>query len=234
MKLAIMQPYVFPYIGYFQLIKAVDKFVFYDDVHFIKKGWIHRNNILINGEANLFTIPCKKISQNKLINEVALNFDKKEKEKFLKKIAFAYKKAPYFSQFYPLLENFINKDTSYTISELASNSILFICEYLGINRDFCKSSIKHSESKGLEKQERLITICKKENANTYLNAIGGKELYNKNDFKKESIELKFIKPGSVVYTQFKNKFIPNLSIIDVIMFNTPEIILEIIDCYKFI
>ena len=70
MKLAIMQPYLFPYLGYFQLIAAVDKFVFYDDVNFIKNGWINRNRLLISGKVNYITIPLSGASSFLKINQV--------------------------------------------------------------------------------------------------------------------------------------------------------------------
>ncbi len=62
MKLAIMQPYFFPYIGYFQLINTVDEFVVYDNIEFTKKGWINRNRILVNGKDEYITLPIKKDS----------------------------------------------------------------------------------------------------------------------------------------------------------------------------
>ena len=108
MKLAIMQPYFFPYLGYFQMFNAVDKFVLLDDVNFIMRGYINRNSILVNQKAHLFSIPLEKPSQNKLINETKLNFQEKDKENFLKTITLAYKKAPYYNDFYPVLEDIIN------------------------------------------------------------------------------------------------------------------------------
>lgn len=222
MKLAIMQPYFFPYIGYFQLINSVDKFVFYDDVNFIKKGWIHRNNLLINNESFLFTIPCKAVSQNKLINQILLNFDNKEKLKFLRRVQLAYKNAKYFDTFYYKLESFILNDNSTTISELAGESIIFISDYLKIKTSFLYSSKNFSETINSDRQQRLINISKAEKTTTYINAIGGKELYSKIDFNKNGIDLKFLKTGSVAYKQFANEFIPNLSIIDVLMFNSKE------------
>lgn len=95
MKTAIMQPYFFPYLGYFQMFNAVDKFVLLDDVNFIMRGYINRNSILLNGKAHKFSIPLEKPSQNKLINETKLNFSLKDKENFLKTIQLAYKKAPF-------------------------------------------------------------------------------------------------------------------------------------------
>ncbi|RMA57966.1 WbqC family protein [Ulvibacter antarcticus] len=219
MKLAIMQPYFFPYVGYFQLLQAVDTFIFYDDVNFIKKGWINRNNILINNEAFLFSVPCKNASQNKLINEIQINFDINEKNRFLKRIELAYKKAPYFDEFYPLLHDFIMEENSKYISSLAANSVRFISEYLGMQKSFAYSSEIHSDSRGLEKQERLRVIAKKEKADTYINASGGRPLYTKDNFKQDDIKLKFLIGDNIKYHQYDSSFVPWLSIIDILMFN---------------
>ena len=109
MTIAIMQPYLFPYIGYFQLIHAVDRFIIYDDVCYINKGWINRNNILLNGAAHLFTIPLQDASQNKRICDIPLSADTKWRTKLLRLIDSAYHKAPCFGKAYPLIENLIQK-----------------------------------------------------------------------------------------------------------------------------
>jgi len=222
MKVAIMQPYVFPYIGYFQLINAVDTFVFYDDVNFIKKGFINRNSILVQGKANQFTIPCKAISQNKLINEVELNIDTKWTLKFLKTIEQAYNQAKYFNDVYPLITSFFSNHTHLTISEFAIASVLLITDYLGIDKNWVTSSKTHKASQQLRKENRILNIAKKELAIIYINPIGGKVLYNKEHFKTEGIHLNFIKSNPISYMQFTSEFVPSLSILDVIMFNSIE------------
>ncbi|KAA3621336.1 MAG: hypothetical protein DWP94_10615 [Flavobacterium sp.] len=234
MKLAIMQPYFFPYIGYFQLIHAVDKFIFYDDVNFIKKGWINRNNILINDSAFLFSIPCKNISQNKLINEVDLFFDSNEKERFLRRIELAYKKADEFDNFFPVLENFILNDSSVKISELAINSVILVCEYLKLDVKFEYSSGTHSDSISFEKEKRIQHIVNKEAADIYINPIGGKELYSKEDFESKGLTLQFIESENIKYKQYHTSFVPWLSIIDVLMFNDIKESNKFIRQYKLI
>jgi len=110
-----MQPYFFPYIGYFQLVAAVNKFVIYDDVNFIKRGWINRNNVLINKKSNLFTVPLIKASQNTLINDTKINlkFYNIWKVKFLRSLEQSYKKAPYFTEVYNLIKNVLVLKTEY-------------------------------------------------------------------------------------------------------------------------
>lgn len=222
MKLAIMQPYLFPYIGYFQLINAVDKFVIYDDVNFIKQGWINRNNILVQGQPLLFTIPLKKQSSFTLINEVLIN-DKLYKswcKKYLRTVEQAYSKAPFFQNVFNLIEKVFELNTNnLSISELAVKSLTESCKYLGLESKFVLTSTIYKNS-NLPGKERIIDICKKESVSYYINPIGGQKLYNKAYFKKKAIELSFIKSESIEYPQFKNEFVPWLSIIDVLMFNS--------------
>jgi len=232
MKLAIMQPYIFPYIGYFQLINAVDKFVILDDVNYINKGWINRNNILVNGKANLFTIPLKDASQNKLINEITISDEIKWQSKFLRTIELNYKKAPCFDNAFPVVAEILNSGIN-KITGLNYYSIIRINEYLGIHTEIVSTSSVYLNA-GLKGQDRIIDICIKEKATDYINPIGGLELYSKEEFGKNNLNIQFIKTGNVVYEQFKNEFIPWLSIIDVMMFNSPEGIKDILNQYEFI
>ncbi|MDX9694887.1 MAG: WbqC family protein [Bacteroidales bacterium] len=230
MKLAVMQPYFFPYIGYFQLIKAVDKFVFYDDVNFIKNGWINRNRIIINGHANYFTIQLKGASSNKLIKDVGFTDNRR---KLVSTIMMAYKRAPYYMQSFPVIEKILNYQTD-SINELAIYSVKQVCNYLGISTNFEVSSLNYPDSKGMDKAERLKEICQINNSNQYINPIGGQELYKKEDFKHSDINLSFIKTNYVEYKQFQNEFIAGLSIIDIMMFNSIEEIQIQLDNYELI
>ncbi|MCI8417912.1 MAG: WbqC family protein [Lachnospiraceae bacterium] len=229
MKVGIMQPYFFPYLGYWQLINAVDTFVILDDVNYIKKGFINSNSILVNNEAYKFTIPLEKASQNKLINETKLNFSQKDKEKFLKTIYISYKRSPFFDAVYPVIEHSILYDNS-DLTEYIKYSIDQTKLYLGITTDIVYSS-KIKKDNTLKAQERIIEINKKLGASIYINANGGRSLYSKLDFERNKIELKFIQMERVVYEQLKNKFVPNLSIIDVLMFNSIDSIKQLLDQY---
>jgi hypothetical protein len=233
MKVAIVQPYSFPYIGYFQLVNEVDVFVFYDDVHFIKKGWIHRNNILVNGNSSLFTIPLVKPSQNSLINEIGLSIDAKWRTTFNKKLHHSYGKAPYFNGVMELIEPLLNTEYN-NISLLAIESIVSISNYLGLNTKFKVSSKDFNESRGMDRADRLIEITKSLGGNIYINPSGGKELYTKEYFNSKSIELKFIESEVMAYKQFENVFCGGLSIIDVLMFNSVESINKMIEQYKLV
>jgi len=233
MKIAIMQPYIFPYIGYFQLINAVDKFVFYDDVNYIKKGWINRNRILVNSDANLFTVPVLKASQNKLINQIELCIDAKWFRQFYSTLEHNYKNAPYYLETTDLIKAIFSQSCT-TISDLAITSIKTISNHLSINTVFETSSELYSSTKGLEKANRLIAICKLNNAATYINPAGGKELYHKPYFEQQGIELFFIDNKIIPYNQFKHPFVGGLSLIDVLMFNSTEQLNGLINQYNLI
>lgn len=222
MKLAIMQPYLFPYIGYFQLINTVDKFVIYDDVNFIKQGWINRNNILVQGKPYLFTLPLKNQSSFSKINEVFVNSTQYDswRKKSMRTLEQSYKKAPFFEDIYNLVDNVLDVgDKEIDIATIATKSLVEISKYLEINTEFVFSSSVY-DNEDLSGKARVINICKKEKATYYINPIGGQELYDKFFFKESGIELSFIKTGSIEYNQFKNGFVPWLSIIDVLMFNS--------------
>lgn len=216
-----MQPYFMPYIGYFQLINAVDQFVIYDDVNYIKGGWINRNNILVNGKKNLFTIPLSNASSFKQINEIEINTGQynKWRLKFLKTLTQSYSKAPYFNDVYPIIEISLKEEKM--LHSLLVNSIQEICNFIGIDTFIHNSSVGF-HNKNLNREDRLINICNRLKANTYINTIGGQELYDKDYFAKQNIALKFIKTDTVVYEQNSSEFVPSLSIIDVLMFNSRD------------
>lgn len=229
MKLAIMQPYLFPYIGYFQLINAVDKFVIYDDVNYIKGGWINRNNILVNNQKYLFTVTLDQPSPYKLINEISI---KDEFSKFLKTIYHSYLKAPYYLQTNNLLKKIISFQER-NLGEFIANSLKEISIYLEINTEILISS-QLNKNKALKNKEKILHICELLDANQYINAIGGQELYSKKEFSINNIELKFIKSNNIIYKQFNHEFVPWLSIIDVMMFNSKEEIKSMLNQYELI
>ncbi len=234
MKVAIMQPYLFPYIGYFQLINAVDTFVFYDDVNYIKKGWINRNRILSNNnEDYLFTVPLIEASQNKMINEIDVFTSEKWKIKFLKNIKVTYFKAPYFDSAFELITRVLNEKYK-TISDLAILSIIQVSKELELSTSFRKSSIDFFQTKELKGVERLLEICKIINAEVYINPIGGQELYDKEQFLNNGVDFFFLKSKNIQYKQFDNEYIPWLSIIDLLMFNSKEEIKSYLTNYTFL
>ena len=229
MKLGIMQPYFLPYIGYWQLINAVDKYVIYDDVQFIKGGWINRNNILINGQKQLFNLLLSGASPNKLINEITVQDNQ---TKLIRTIELNYKKAPMFQQVFPLFLH-IMEHSDKNLAKFIGNSIVEISKYLSIETEFIYSSTIDKDNT-LRAQDKILNICKLLNANKYVNAIGGADLYSKDDFNKVGIELSFLETKIEPYKQFKNEFVPYLSILDVLMFNDVESINIMFNKYNLI
>lgn len=228
-----MQPYFIPYIGYFQLINAVDKFVFYDDVNYINRGWVNRNQVLINGKSSMITIPLKEASQNKLIKDIEVSSDEKWKCRMLRTIELSYKKAPFFPEVFSIFEKILNSDYS-TISQLNFELIKFICQYLEIHTNIKLKSSNYN-NQNLRGQERILDICKIENADHYINPIGGIELYNVDLFYENKIKLNFVQSSFISYPQFDNVFVPNLSIIDLLMFCEPVYIkTKLLKAYKLI
>ena len=232
LKLGIMQPYFVPYIGYWQLLNAVDKYVIYDDVNFIKGGWINRNRILLDGKPFYFNVQMNGASPNKLINEVQINNNPAFIKKSLKQIEMAYKKAPYYAVVSPLFEEILTYQTN-NLVEFIVHSFKVINNYLGIDTELILSSSLDKDCT-LRGQEKVIAICKLLGATEYYNAIGGQELYNFEDFSNNNIELKFLQTEEIVYKQFNNEFQANLSIIDVLMFNDKEKVKEMLNKYKLI
>lgn len=227
-----MQPYVFPYLGYFQLIKAVEVFVIYNDVKFIKKGWINRNRILLNKKEYVFTIPCVRVSQNKQICETNILVDNTSRRKLIETIRVGYKNAPCFDAVFPMIEKVLLTKFDF-IDQLAIESLATVCSFLGLKINF-KESKSSYDNVDLVGQDRLIDICLAEQIPMYVNPIGGMELYSKEVFKKRGVELMFLKSLPIIYNQYGGEFIPNLSIIDVLMFNEPAKVLSFVNKYALV
>lgn len=228
MKLGIMQPYFCPYIGYFQLIKAVDKFIIYDNIKYTKKGWINRNKFLKNGKECLFSISIKKDSDSLDVRdrEIAQNFNK---TKILNQIKGAYQNATYFDQIFPFFEKVLLNNDHYLFKYIY-DSVTEICKYLNIETEIIVSSTVNIDHT-LKSQDKVIALCKKMNANIYINPIGGQELYDSQAFQNQNIDLKLIRSRLIPYKQFNNEFVPWLSILDVMMFNSVEEIGQLLKEY---
>lgn len=231
MKLAVMQPYLFPYLGYFQLIHAADKFVVLDDVNFINRGWINRNRIIVNGADFMFTIPVKKASQNKLIMDCELADEPWEKN-FLRTIEINYKKTKNFEEVFNLIKEVVQHKEK-NLSVYIANQLSGIMNYLQINTEFIASSFSYG-TLSFKGQEKILAICKKENATQYINPIGGVEIYDNARFVSEKILLRFLKSKPFEYHQRAPSFIPNLSIIDVLMNCPKQAIIESLNHFELI
>jgi hypothetical protein len=230
MAVAIMQPYFFPYLGYFQLVQAADHFVLYDDVKFIKKGWINRNRISNHNRIFWIRVPIHKLSQNKTIRETLIAWDAGFSSKLIVQLHSSYKKAPYFNQVIGIVENVIYKKPS-NLAEFAGESVISVFEYLGIKKNiYYSSQLEDCEKCG--RVERLISITNYFNDSTYINPINGKNLYDKNVFAEHNIDLRFLLPELPEYSDNSRKrFIPGLSIIDILMWNDVQSVRDMLTCY---
>lgn len=231
MIVTVEQPYLFPYIGYWQLLNAVDVFVMLDDVNYIKRGFINRNSILLDGKSYRFSVPVKEASQNKKIMDLCLCFDEKERQKFLSRIEYAYKKAPCFSQVFPLITDIIHNPDE-DLTGFIQYSLTSITAYLGIDTRIIRSSAMDKDNT-LTGQNRVVEICRRIGADTYINPAGGRKLYDSQTFHKENMELFFLdtRHENIVYPQFDNPFVGQLSIIDIMMFNSIEKIQDFLKEY---
>ena len=228
MKIGIVQPYFSPYIGYFALINAVDKFVYFDDVQYIRGGWVNRNRIKIVDTWHYITLPINKVSMSSKINEVYIVDDERQINKIKKSIMHSYKKAPYYNEIKELIFGSIISGEN--ISELNINLTNKVCNYLGIDTEmYVSSEIKTYDS--LKGEDKIINICKILDSDHYINPIGGVQLYSKEKFLESGIKLNFLKIDEITYPQGVGDFIPNLSIIDVLMWNTKEDVRKMLEKY---
>ncbi len=211
-----MQPYFLPYIGYFQLLASVDQFIVYDNIKYTKKGWINRNRMLLNGRDAMFSLPLKKGSDllDVVERELAADFDR---TKLLNQFKGAYGRAAQFESTYPILERIVLHEEA-NLFRYIHHSIVQLCEHLSIDTDIRISSEMHIDHE-LKSQDKVLALCKAAGADTYINTIGGIELYAKADFRIQGIDLQFIKTRPFEYAQFGDAFVPWLSILDVLMFN---------------
>jgi len=229
MKLGIMQPYFFPYIGYFQLIQSVDLFVLHDDVQFIKSGWVHRNRYLRDGEAVWFGLALAKAPSTARINErvIAPEFDRRE---ILRRLDSAYRLAPHRNTGMRLLEEVLS-DGRQALADLDESCIRKSCAALDIHTPIMRSSELRLPA-SLKGQERVVEIARRTGADVYINPIGGIDLYEKDTFAAAGIELLFHRCEGVVYEQLGSAFVPDLSIVDVLMFNDSTKMASLLRCRR--
>lgn len=230
MKLAIMQPYFFPYIGFFQLIAASDIFVLHDDVQYIKGGWVNRNKILLNRESRMITYPVKKGDFKLPINARRYVDEKQAHKGIINLIKQAYTKAPFYSQVIAIINDiFMLADKN--VARFNENLIRCIADYLGMDcKIITSSAMKKDDS--LVGELRVIDICKRLGATDYTNPIGGKKLYHQDSFQKYGIALHFLAAQEERYEQLCDKWVPFLSIIDVLMFNSKKEVRQLLTRYR--
>lgn len=230
MILGILQPYLFPYVGYFQLIGAVDTLVIYDDVQWIKGGWINRNRYLVEGQSRYFTLPVGKKGFPKPINQCSFAPDiELHKQRILRQVQYNYRRAPHFEAVFSLLSAcFACKDDN--VSRFLVNSLRLCCDYLGIATPFVLSS-QIEKRNGLSGAEQVLEINRALHASHYINPAGGTALYDASLFAERGVRLDFLRAREAPYRQFEAAFRPALSIIDVMMFNAIDEISHLLKEY---
>jgi hypothetical protein len=230
MKVAIMQPYFFPYIGFFQLIAASDVFVLHDDVQYIKGGWVNRNRILVNGESRMITFPVQKAAYNLPINARSYVEDKQARKDIINLIKQGYAKAPCYRQVFPMLEELMMFGDA-NVARFNENLVRRISESFGLNcRIISSSSMIKDDS--LAGEPRVLDMCKRLGATDYTNPIGGTDLYHQEAFQQCGITLRFLEAKNERYGQRCDTWVPFLSVIDVLMFNSIEEISQLLTKYR--
>ena len=230
MRVAIMQPYFLPYIGYWQLIADADAFVIYDNIKYTKHSWINRNRFLLNGEPRVFSLPLRHgpDEADVIEREIAGNYLPQD---LMRRFEGAYKKAPHYAETMEVIVRVLwCKDVN--LFGYIRNSVEEIAGHLGITTPIIRSSAIEIDHMNLKSQDKVLAICKALNATEYVNASGGVELYDRIKFQEQGIRLDFIRSKALRYQQFGETFVPWLSIVDVLMFNPIEQVREIIQNNK--
>lgn len=229
-----MQPYFFPYLGYLSLLKHTDEFILFDTVQFIRHGWIERNRMLKQGEGWLYIkAPIIKGSRDTVIKDVLINNKEDWKTKLLAQLQPYKKIAPHYADVVTVLNDIFAQDYE-TIVEFNQASLERIGDYLGIDHDikiFSKMNLEVEPAKAPD--EWALNICKAlGNVDEYWNPPGGQEFFDRKKYDDAGIKLVFQKPILSAYDQKREPFEPGLSILDVMMFNSPEEVNKMLDAYE--
>ena len=228
-KIGIMQPYWFPYLGYFQHCVSVDKFVFLTDANYKKKGWINRNRIIVDSREHMITVPLQKASQNNKIFEQKVLQGHGWKKSILATLRHSYHKAPFYSAAISVVEQAL-MSPAISISDYAIESIAAVFEYIQGRAPVFETSDKYNNA-DLIGENRIIDICLRAGADDYCNPISGCKLYDPASFRGRGLSLFFLEPGLKRYPQLSKKYIPSLSIIDALMMNSRSDMRELLNSY---
>lgn len=235
MRLGIMQPYFMPYLGYFSLIKNTDEFILFDTVQFIRHGWIERNRILKpNGGWQYFQVPIiKESGRDTIIKDIKINNSENWKSKILAQLQHYKKRSPYYNKVVELLNDVFKLEYN-DIVALNRVSLERICRYLGIDKKLSVFSEKCLDIAPVNApDEWALNICKAiDRADEYWNPVGGLSFFDKSKYQNAGIKICFQEMILTPYRQLGSEFEPGLSIVDVMMFNSPESINEMLDNYR--
>lgn len=223
---AVMQPYLFPYLGYYQLLHHADVFVLYDDAHFIQRGFINRNRLLANGRPQRFTIPVIGASQNRRIRELRFGDDR---GKLAGSLRHHYAGTPEFARVLPLVESVL-AEPERDVTQVCRASLQRVMDYLELPCAIRQSS-ELDYDRDADAAGKLASLCQTLGSNCYVNPVGGRDLYREADFRERGVTLSFLRMDAVTYPQAGGPFVPDLSIIDLLMWCTPERAREMLGRY---
>jgi len=215
-----MQPYFLPYLGYFQLMASVDTFVFYDDVQYMKGGWINRNRILRQGQPAFLTLPVAHDHIERTIRERSYLLDARTIRKCCDSVAEGYRRAPFIERSLRFFRSMFEPPEA-NVARFNIASLRTLATRLGIRASLIDASGVDGHAH-LHGQDRVIALCRRLGATTYLNAAGGTALYDETSFRDAGISLRFLRPALLPYRQFADPFVPGLSILDAMMFNDDD------------
>ncbi|MGB3676182.1 MAG: WbqC family protein [Candidatus Nanopelagicales bacterium] len=216
-----MQPYLFPYLGYFQLLGSVDRFVLYDDVAYRKRSWVNRNRILVKDGTWTFSVPLSKSSQNRDINQTDIHETFGDwRNRFMLTMHHAYSRAPHFESTADLVEQVLSSEVK-TIADLCHAALAATSIHLGVDTPIVRSAERYN-NRHLSSAARMMDICRLEGAEELLNLPGGESIYDRSEFASADISLKFLNMNEIEYDQGREGYVSHLSIIDVLMYNSRE------------
>jgi len=225
-SVAIMQPTYLPWLGYFDLIDQSDCFVFLDSVQFSKRSWQQRNRVKGPGNKSFWlTVPVQsKGRRNQDINEVTIDDTKSLEELHVQTITHFYRKAPYFSSYIDELKAILCRPYRLLV-ELNIDLITWLCTQIGIGGEMILSSSLNCDGTNVQ---RLVSICKKLEADRYISAPGSRDYIGDDElFLLNDIELTYHSYYHPEYRQFQGSFVPYLSTLD-LLFNEGPAALDII------
>lgn len=220
MKLAIMQPYFFPYIGYFSLIEYADKFVFFDTPQYISRGWINRNRILtLNGEPTYITVPVEKAPQETPIREIMIDNSKDWRGRIYGQLSAYKRRAPRYSITEAIVHDVLDGFKGNGLSELSIRTVKMMSDILGLKCEYgIFSGMKENIVEVKKPDEWALEISKALEADVYVNPPGGMSFFDRDKYRNAGIEIKFLQSNLRPYRQRIGQWVPALSVIDVLMF----------------
>ena len=231
MKLGIMQPYFFPYLGHFDLINLVDEWIVFDTPQYMRHHWVNRNRVLHpNAGWQYITVPLRKHPQDTPINQVQIAMENDWRNRILRQLEHYRREAPYYKQVAGFLEECFS-EASPNLSETNILTLRKTCQRLGISTPFhVFSQMDLALTEDVEGPgDWALNISRVVGASEYVNPPGGAALFNESKFTADNIKLTIQAFMNMIYPCGPYQFEPGLSVLDVMMWNSPEQIKQYLD-----